>query len=73
VGRDPGQATGRVYGGIPTKPGAAKQGRSAGDAEATSGPGENGLFVGRVAGQDSGYAEESGAERRAHRRAHQDR
>jgi hypothetical protein len=35
------------------------------DAEATTGTGESGTFVGRVAGQDVGYAGETGAERRA--------
>jgi hypothetical protein len=35
------------------------------DAGATTGTGESGTFVGRVSGQDVGYAEETGAERRA--------
>ena len=35
------------------------------DADATTGTGESGTFVGRVAGQDVGYAGETGAERRA--------
>jgi hypothetical protein len=35
------------------------------DAESTTGTGESETFVGRVAGQDVGYAEETGAERRA--------
>ncbi len=35
------------------------------DAPATTGTGDSGTFVGRVAGQDVGYAEETGAERRA--------
>jgi hypothetical protein len=35
------------------------------DAGATTGTGESGTFVGRVAGQDVGYAGETGAERRA--------
>ena len=35
------------------------------DASSTTGTGESGEFVGRVAGQDVGYAEETGAERRA--------
>jgi hypothetical protein len=34
------------------------------DAASTTGTGESGTFVGRVAGQDVGYAEETGAERR---------
>ncbi|MGY1773298.1 hypothetical protein [Blastococcus sp. SYSU D00813] len=35
------------------------------DAGATTGTGGSGTAVGRVAGQDAGYAEETGAERRA--------
>ena len=35
------------------------------DADATTGTGRSGTAVGRVAGQDVGYAEETGAERRA--------
>jgi hypothetical protein len=35
------------------------------DAAGTTGTGESETFVGRVAGQDVGYAEETGAERRA--------
>jgi len=35
------------------------------DADATTGTGESGTFVGRVSGQDVGYAGETGAERRA--------
>jgi hypothetical protein len=34
------------------------------DAASTTGTGESGEFVGRVAGQDVGYVEETGAERR---------
>lgn len=34
-------------------------------AGGTTGPGGNGEFVGRVSGQDEGYAGETGAERRA--------
>jgi hypothetical protein len=34
-------------------------------AENTTGPGGNGEFVGRISGQDEGYAGETGAERRA--------
>jgi hypothetical protein len=33
--------------------------------EGTTGPGGNGEFVGRISGQDEGYAGETGAERRA--------
>jgi len=36
-----------------------------GDAATTTGTGESDTFVGRVAGQDVGYAGETGAERRA--------
>jgi hypothetical protein len=35
------------------------------DAAGTTGTGESETFVGRVAGQDVGYAGETGAERRA--------
>ena len=35
------------------------------DASSTTGTGDSAGFVGRVAGQDVGYAEETGAERRA--------
>ncbi len=37
----------------------------AADAASTTGTGESETFVGRVAGQDVGYAGETGAERRA--------
>lgn len=37
-----------------------------GDAEATTGTGETEEYVGRVAGQDEGYAGETGAEARSH-------
>ena len=46
------RATGGADGGAP-------------DAAATTGTGESETFVGRVAGQDVGYAGETGAERRA--------
>jgi hypothetical protein len=39
--------------------------RTEGDAVATTGGGETDEFVGRVAGQDLGYAGETGAEARA--------
>lgn len=35
-----------------------------GDSEATTGSGESGIFVGRTAGQDEGYAGQTGAEAR---------
>jgi hypothetical protein len=61
TGRDSHVASGRVYGG-PELP--ADDPAATGDAEATTGPGRGELFVGRVAGQDLGYAAETGAERR---------
>ncbi len=56
VDRDDAQALSRATGG-----GAS----DAPDALSTTGTGESETFVGRVAGQDVGYAEETGAERRA--------
>jgi hypothetical protein len=41
------------------------QGGEPAEAENTTGPGGNGIFVGRVEGQDEGYEGETGAERRA--------
>ncbi|MGY1810886.1 hypothetical protein ACI8AF_26255 [Blastococcus sp. SYSU D00669] len=56
VARDDEQALSRAEGGGPSdEP----------DAGTTTGTGESGTFVGRVAGQDVGYAGETGAERRA--------
>jgi hypothetical protein len=53
---DDAQALSRATGGCPSdEP----------DAASTTGTGESETFVGRVAGQDVGYAEETGAERRA--------
>jgi hypothetical protein len=55
VERDDGQALSRATGGgVSEEP----------DAAATTGTGESEEFVGRVAGQDVGYAGETGAERR---------
>jgi hypothetical protein len=55
VDRDDAQALSRATGGGPSdRP----------DAGSTTGTGESAEFVGRVAGQDVGYAEETGAERR---------
>ena len=55
VDQDDAQALSRATGG----------GESDGpDAESTTGTGESETFVGRVAGQDVGYAGETGAERR---------
>ncbi len=56
VDRDDAEALTRATGGGPD---------DAPDAQATTGTGESDTFVGRVAGQDVGYAEETGAERRA--------
>ena len=56
VDRDDAQALSRATGG-----GASHMS----DAGSTTGTGESDEFVGRVAGQDVGYAGETGAERRA--------
>jgi hypothetical protein len=56
VDRDDAQALSRATGGGETEEP---------DAGATTGTGESETFVGRVAGQDVGYAGETGAERRA--------
>jgi hypothetical protein len=56
VDPDDGQALSRATGGDDS---------DAADAAATTGTGRSETFVGRVAGQDVGYAEETGAERRA--------
>jgi hypothetical protein len=56
VERDDAMALTRATGGGPA---------DAPDADSTTGTGENGEFVGRVAGQDVGYEGETGAERRA--------
>ncbi|MDQ3714727.1 MAG: hypothetical protein M3381_01560 [Actinomycetota bacterium] len=53
---DDAQASGRPTGGDPETDG--------GDSEATTGSGESGVFVGRTAGQDEGYAGQTGAEAR---------
>jgi hypothetical protein len=47
----------RATGGVPD--------RSKPDQGSTTGTTPDGEYVGRVAGQDAGYAEETGAERRA--------
>ena len=54
---DDAQALSRATGGV--------DGSESGDADSTTGTGPNEEFVGRVAGQDEGYAEEQGGERRA--------
>jgi hypothetical protein len=54
--RDDAQALSRATGG-----GASDES----DADSTTGTGDSETFVGRVAGQDVGYAGETGAERRA--------
>ena len=56
VDRDDAQALSRATGG---------GGSDEPDAASTTGTGASEEFVGRVAGQDVGYAEETGAERRA--------
>ena len=56
VDRDDAQALSRATGG---------RGSEDPDAASTTGVGDSGEFVGRVAGQDVGYAGETGAERRA--------
>ncbi|MFD2420626.1 hypothetical protein [Amycolatopsis pigmentata] len=58
VQHDPAEATTRATGGE------SRPGTSA-DAHSTTGPSANDTFVGRVAGEDSGDAGETGAERRA--------
>ena len=56
VDRDDAQALSRATGGGDS---------DATDADSTTGTGDSETFVGRVSGQDVGYAEETGAERRA--------
>jgi hypothetical protein len=56
VDRDDAQALSRATGGEES---------TEADADATTGTGASETFVGRVAGQDVGYAGETGAERRA--------
>ena len=57
VDPDDGQALSRATGGVPDD--------EAPDQGSTTGTTDSGEFVGRVAGQDVGYAEEQGGERRA--------
>ncbi|RZQ61072.1 hypothetical protein [Amycolatopsis suaedae] len=57
VATDPANAGSRVSGG--------DTGRRGGDAESTTGPGPNDTHVGRVAGQDEGFAGDTGAEARS--------
>ncbi len=63
VSGDEGAATTRFRGGDPTGADAATGG--SGDANSTTGTSENDVFVGRTAGVDTGYEEETGAEVRA--------
>ena len=56
VSTDPALANSRPAGGDPTQ-------RK--DSGSTTGTGENDEFVGRIAGQDLGYEEETGAEARS--------
>ena len=60
VDRDDAQALSRATGGVPDS---GPPDRTP-DAAGTTGTGEGGTFVGRVSGEDAGYAEETGAERR---------
>jgi hypothetical protein len=60
---DPALANSRDAGGDPARQDA--------DAASTTGTGPNETFVGRVSGQDLGYAEETGAERRAEAARHE--
>lgn len=53
---DEAAVTGRPTGGDPASDG--------GDSGSTTGAGESGAFVGRTAGQDEGYAGQTGAEAR---------
>jgi hypothetical protein len=68
VAADPNVARSRETGGLDrdddarTEP---RDGRSDPDGPSTTGTDENETFVGRVAGQDAGYAGETGAEARA--------
>jgi hypothetical protein len=57
VDRDEGEALSRATGGVPDP--------EAPDQASTTGTTPSGEFVGRVAGDDVGYAGETGAERRA--------
>jgi hypothetical protein len=57
VDPDDAEALSRATGGVPND--------EAPDQGSTTGSTPNGEFVGRVAGQDVGYAEEQGGERRA--------
>lgn len=63
VEHDPNLANSRVTGGKDT---------DEGDAGTTTGTGRTDEFVGRVAGQDEGYAGETGAEARAEAAAEKD-
>ena len=64
VDQDDGQALSRATGGGDT---------TGGDSESTTGTGKSEEFVGRVAGQDVGYAGETGAERRQAAQEEQER
>lgn len=59
VARDGRIASSRAHGGPP------RRDSSVNDAATTTGTRQNGLFVGRAAGDDLGYTEETGAETRA--------
>lgn len=57
VAGDPHQVTSRETGG--------RHRPNADDPHGTTSTNDNDLFIGRVTGQDAGYADETGAERRA--------
>jgi hypothetical protein len=57
VAADPGLASNRATGG--------EHDELSGDRGSVTGTGRSEVFVGRIAGDDLGYAEETGAERRA--------
>ncbi len=63
VSSDAGAVTSRFSGGDPGAQTAPSGG--SGDANSTTGTSENDVFVGRTAGADTGYEEETGAEVRA--------
>jgi hypothetical protein len=66
VEADPNVARTREAGGVPRDhPTDRAEGGTEGDAPATTGTGVSDEFVGRVAGQDLGYAGTTGAEARA--------
>jgi len=66
VEADPNVARSREAGGVdPDRKARPDDERAGADGAGTTGTDENEQFVGRVAGQDAGYAGETGAEARA--------